>query len=51
MAAYEITAELNLKKTIDELREIGQIFNEFVNNLEQIEKKYEKEESEGTHES
>ena len=48
MAAYEIAAELNLKKIIAEWREIAQAINEFTDNLEQIEKKYaESQESEG----
>lgn len=47
MVTYEITAEMNLKKTIDETREIAQALNEFADNLEQIEKKYaESQESE-----
>ena len=40
MTAYEITAELNLKKIIAESREVAQALNEFADNLEQIEKKY-----------
>jgi hypothetical protein len=40
MATYEITAEINLKKIIDESREVAQALNEFADNLEQIEKKY-----------
>ena len=40
MATYEITAELNLKKIIDESREVAQALNEFADNLERIEKKY-----------
>jgi len=40
MAAYEITAELNLKKIIAESREVAQAFNELADNLERIEKKY-----------
>jgi len=40
MATYKITAEMNLKKIIDESREVAQAFNEFADNLEQIEKKY-----------
>lgn len=40
MAKYEITAEINLKKIITELKEVTQALNEFINNLEQIEKKY-----------
>jgi phage host-nuclease inhibitor protein Gam len=48
MAAYEITAEMNLKKIIDESREVAQALTEFADNLEQIEKKYaEPQESEG----
>ena len=42
MATYEITAEMNLKKIIDESREVAQALNEFANNLERIEKKYTK---------
>ena len=40
MATYEITAEMNLKKIIDESREVAQALNEFADNLEQIKKKY-----------
>lgn len=40
MTAYEITAEINLKKIIAESREVVQALNEFADNLEQIEKKY-----------
>lgn len=40
MRAYEITAELNLKKIIEESREVAQAMNEFADNLERIEKKY-----------
>jgi hypothetical protein len=40
MATYEITAEMNLKKIIDESREVAQTLNEFADNLERIEKKY-----------
>ena len=42
MATYEITAEMNLKKTIAETREVVQALNEFADNLERIEKKYTK---------
>lgn len=42
MAAYKIMAELNLKNIIGEVREVAQAFNEFADNLEQIEKKYAK---------
>ena len=37
---YEITAEMHLKKIIDETREVAQALNEFADNLERIEKKY-----------
>ena len=40
MATYEITAELNLKNIIAELREFEQAINEFADDLERIEKKY-----------
>jgi len=40
MAKYEITAEMNLEKIIAEAREVAQAFNEFADNMEQIEKKY-----------
>ena len=40
METYEITAEMNLKKIIDESREVAQALNEFADNLERIEKKY-----------
>jgi hypothetical protein len=40
MATHEITAEMNLKKIIDESREVAQALNEFADNIEQIEKKY-----------
>ena len=40
MATYKISAELNLKKIIDESREVAQALNEFADNLERIEKKY-----------
>lgn len=36
----EIVPELNLKNIITEVREVAQAFNEFADNLEQIEKKY-----------
>lgn len=49
MTAYEITAELNLKKIIAESREVAQALNEFADNLERIEKKYtEPQESEAS---
>lgn len=40
METYKITAEMNLKKIINESREVAQALNEFADNLEQIEKKY-----------
>ncbi len=47
MAAYEITAEMNLKNIISESREVAQALNDFADNLERIEKKYaESQESE-----
>ena len=36
----KITAELDLKKLIDELVEITQAWNKFVENFEQIQRKY-----------
>ena len=41
MTAYEVTVKLNLKRIIAESREVAQAINEFADNLEQIEKKYE----------
>lgn len=38
---YEITAELNLRKIIEESREVAEALNDFADNLERIEKKYE----------
>lgn len=43
MAKYEITAEMNLQNLIKESREVAQALNEFADNLEQIEKKYDEE--------
>lgn len=40
MVAHKITVEINLKKIIAESREVVQVLNEFVDNLEKIEKKY-----------
>ena len=40
MATYEITAEMNLKPIIAEVKEVAQVLNEFADTLEQIEKKY-----------
>ena len=41
MKSYKITAELNLKNVIAETREFAQAVNEFADNLERIERKYE----------
>ena len=38
--SYEITAEMNLKTIIAESREVAQALNEFIDNLERIERKY-----------
>lgn len=47
MATYEINAEMNLKKIIDESRDVAQALKEFADTLERIEKKYtESQESE-----
>ena len=40
MASYEIKAEMNLQNFIKESREVAQALNEFADNLERIEKKY-----------
>lgn len=40
MEKYKITAEMNLKKIIAELREVAQALNDFTDELERIEKKY-----------
>lgn len=47
MAKYEITAEMNLKNIILELREVAQALNECADKLVMIENKYcKKQESE-----
>lgn len=46
MAEYKITAKMNLKTIISESREIAQVLNEFADDLDRIEKKYEEPESE-----
>ena len=47
MGSYKITAGLNLKNVIAEIREFEQALNEFADNLELIERKYaESQESE-----
>ena len=45
MAKYELTAELNLKNFILELREVSQALNEFADKLLMIEIKYDKEQT------
>lgn len=45
MAKYEITAELNLKNLILELREVSQALNECADKLLMIEIKYDKEQT------
>ncbi len=47
MAKYEITAEMNLKKIILELREVAQALNECADKLLMIEIKYSKEQEDG----
>ena len=42
LIAYEVTVQLNLKNIISESREVAQALNEFADNLERIENKYEK---------
>lgn len=42
MVAYEITAEMNLKKIISESKEVAQALNGFADNLEKIQNKYNK---------
>lgn len=46
MAKYEITAELNLKNLILELREVSQALNECADKLCMIEIKYDKGQTE-----
>lgn len=45
MAKYEITAEMNLKNIILELREVAQALNECADKLVMIEIKYNKEQT------
>ena len=40
MASYEITATMNLKSLISEAREVSKALNDFADDIEQIEKKY-----------
>lgn len=42
---YEIIAELNLKSIIDDMKEVVQTFNIFIDNLERIENKYKTKEN------
>ena len=44
---YEITAEMNLKNFILELREVAQALNECADKLVMIEIKYNKEQTDG----
>ena len=46
MANYKITAELHLRKIIEESREVAEALNEFADKLEQIEEKYADKEQE-----
>ena len=52
METYKITAEMNLKNIIAESREVAQALNEFADNLDRIDEKYNVEvsESEGKNE-
>lgn len=45
MATYELTAELNLKNLILELREVSQALNECADKLLMIENKYDKDQT------
>lgn len=47
MAKYEITAEMNLKNFILELREVAQALNECADKLVMIDIKYNKEQEDG----
>lgn len=47
MAKYEITAEMDLKNFILELREVAQALNECADKLVMIEIKYSKEQKNG----
>lgn len=40
MAAYEITAEINLKNIISESKEVAQALSDFADKLEKIQNKY-----------
>ena len=48
MATYNITATMNLNNLISEAREVAQALTGFADDLEQIDKKYNKEESQET---
>lgn len=50
MATYEITAMMNLNNFISEVREAAQALTGLADDLEQIDKKYNKGESQGTDE-
>lgn len=47
MATYKITAEMDLKNFILELREVAQAINECADKLVMIEIKYSKEQTDG----
>lgn len=47
MATYDITAMMNLNNLISEAKEVAQALTEFADDLEQIDKKYNKEELQG----
>ena len=46
MTKYNITAMMNLNNLISEAREVAQAMNEFADNLERIENKYNKKDEE-----
>jgi len=50
MATYEITAKMYLNNLVSEAREVAQALTGFADDLEQIDKKYNKEESQETNE-
>lgn len=43
MKTYNITATMNLNNFISEAREVAQALNEFADNIERIERKYDEE--------
>lgn len=46
MATYDITATMNLKNIISEAREVAKAVDEFADDLEHIEERYNKEDEE-----